>query len=122
MSLEFKSSGPIYLQLMQEFKKEIVSEIRKPGDKIESVRDLSRSLGVSPGTIQRAFLEMEREGLLYTKRTNGRYVTQDTARIDQLRRQFMMEMVADFVEQMRESGVKDTEILDNVQQYLEGVS
>lgn len=118
--MEFKASEPIYIQIMEEIKRQIVSGERGPGDKVEPVRDLARTLGVNPNTVQRAFSELEREGLMYTERTSGRYITADRARLLRVREQSLMQTVADFVGHMRLSGLADIDIVGLVRQYIDG--
>nr|WP_242822105.1 GntR family transcriptional regulator [Ethanoligenens harbinense] len=118
--MEFRASEPIYTQIMDEIKRQIVSGERGPGDKVEPVRDLARMLGVNPNTVQRAFSELEREGLMYTERTSGRYITADRERVSRVREQSLMQTVADFVGRMRQSGLMDTDIVGLVQQYMDG--
>ena len=120
MDMEFKSSEPIYIQIMAEIKREIVSGEREAGAKIEPVRDLARTLGVNPSTVQKAFSELEREGLMYTERTSGRYITTKEERIRQLRGDSLMQTVADFVDLMRRSGLTPEEIEKMVHEYLKG--
>ncbi|ADU26172.1 transcriptional regulator, GntR family [Ethanoligenens harbinense YUAN-3] len=120
MDVEFRASEPIYTQIMDEIKRQIVSGERGPGDKVEPVRDLARMLGVNPNTVQRAFSELEREGLMYTERTSGRYITADRERVSRVREQSLMQTVADFVGRMRQSGLMDTDIVGLVQQYMDG--
>ncbi|AVQ95310.1 GntR family transcriptional regulator [Ethanoligenens harbinense] len=120
LDVEFRASEPIYTQIMDEIKRQIVSGERGPGDKVEPVRDLARMLGVNPNTVQRAFSELEREGLMYTERTSGRYITADRERVSRVREQSLMQTVADFVGRMRQSGLMDTDIVGLVQQYMDG--
>ena len=120
LDVEFKPSEPLYLQIMNRLKRQIVSGRRKPGDKVEPVRELAQMLAVNPGTVQRAFSELEREGLLYTERTSGRYITTDSGRIRRLREELVGQIVADFVGHMRKTGVADGEILELVRRYLQG--
>ncbi|MBQ2369863.1 MAG: GntR family transcriptional regulator, partial [Peptococcaceae bacterium] len=66
MRMEFQSNIPIYLQIMDDIKQQIVSGKLKPGDKLASVRDLAMQYGVNPNTMQKALSELEWEKLLYT--------------------------------------------------------
>lgn len=68
MTIEFDNNLPIYLQIMNYMKKQIIIGKLGPGDKIESVRDLALELQINPNTIQRTFQELEREGIVETKR------------------------------------------------------
>lgn len=85
MPIEFDPAKPIWLQLVSEFSRRLVVGQWLPGERIPGVRDLATELGVNPNTIQRALAEMERDGLCRSERTSGRFVTDDPARIDQLR-------------------------------------
>jgi DNA-binding transcriptional regulator YhcF (GntR family) len=81
----FHAETPIYLQLMDEIKGQIAAGKLGPGEKIASIRELAAFYAVNPNTVQRALLELEREGLLSTKRASGKTVTEDTVMIHQLR-------------------------------------
>ena len=85
--MEFQSNTPIYLQLIDMLKLQIVSGRLKPGDKLPSVRDLAMEYGVNPNTMQKALGQLEWEKLVYTVRTTGRYVTEDAASIQALRKE-----------------------------------
>jgi DNA-binding transcriptional regulator YhcF (GntR family) len=81
----FNAETPIYLQLMDEIKGQIAAGKLGPGEKIASIRELAAFYAVNPNTVQRALLELEREGLLSTKRASGKTVTEDTVMIHDLR-------------------------------------
>ena len=85
MAESFVTGAPIYLQIAQRFKQDIACGALGPGEKVVPVRELALLLGVNPNTMQRALAELEREGLLYSERTAGRYVTSDTGLIQSLR-------------------------------------
>src|SRR5699024_935131 len=85
MSFEFDNNKPIYLQLVDIIKLKIISKELKPGSKLSSVRDMAQEFGVNPNTMQRALSELERENLLYSQRTSGRFVTDNEDNINQLR-------------------------------------
>ena len=70
---------PIYMQIMDRIRAAIVSGELRPGAKVATVRELAEDFGVNPNTMQRALSELEREGLLISERTSGRFVTHDTA-------------------------------------------
>ncbi|MDR0554162.1 MAG: GntR family transcriptional regulator [Treponema sp.] len=81
----FHGETPIYLQLMEVIKGQIAAGKYKPGEKISSIRELAAFYTVNPNTVQRALMELEREGLLYTRRASGKLVTEDEALIHKLR-------------------------------------
>ena len=85
MGEQFDASRPIYAQLVERLKARILAGTYPPGGHLDSVRDLAADAGVNPNTMQRALAQLETEGLVRTERTAGRYVTEDTALIEQLR-------------------------------------
>lgn len=83
MSWNFDEKSPIYAQIAQHIKMQIVSQEIKSGDQLPTVREYAENAGVNPNTMQRAFTELEREGMVYSQRTAGRYVTDDQELISQ---------------------------------------
>ena len=79
------NDAPIYAQLIRQIRAGIVSGAFSPGERLPSVRDLAMEAGVNPNTMQRALTELERDGLVYSQRTSGRYVTEDRAAIAEAR-------------------------------------
>lgn len=86
MGLVFDPTRPIYLQIMEEIKKRAVRGEIPPGGQIPSVRDLAKQMGVNPNTVARAYLELERDGFVFTRRGQGTFITQDPQRIEQERK------------------------------------
>ena len=104
MAWSFSPDRPIYLQLQEQIKLSIVSGRRPPGGKLPAVRDLAEEAAVNPNTVQRALTELEREGLVYTQRTNGRFVTEDTVVIEKTKNELAMELVDAFLGKMATLG------------------
>ena len=77
MDWNFRNDQPIYSQLTQRLTEAIVSGIYAPGEKLPSVRELAVEAGVNPNTVQRALSELERDGLVFSQRTAGRFVTEN---------------------------------------------
>ena len=86
-----------------------------------SVRDLAAEASVNPNTMQRAFAELERMGLVYSRRTSGRFITEDQEMINTLRAEIATEKVKVFFEAMQQLGFSKEETLSLVGQYLETV-
>jgi DNA-binding transcriptional regulator YhcF (GntR family) len=82
----FQSDRPIYIQLKEQLELNIISGAYPPGMKLPSVRDMASEASVNPNTLQKALSELEREGLVYTQRTSGRYVTEDEKMIMQAKK------------------------------------
>ena len=95
--MEFDNNLPIYIQIMNYLKKQIISGQLKEGDKLYSVRELSSKLKVNPNTIQRSYQELEREELVYTQRGLGTFVTEDKDVILKLKKEMASQIVKDFL-------------------------
>ena len=104
MKWVFHGDAPIYTQLMEQLKAAIVSGQLAPGEKLPPVRDLSAEAGVNPNTMQRALMELEREGLLYARRTVGRFVTEDRTAIDSAREELARRYIRGFLQSMEGLG------------------
>lgn len=104
MSEQFDAGRPIYAQLVERLKARILAGTYPPGGHLDSVRDLAAAAGVNPNTMQRALAQLESEGLVRTERTSGRYVTEDTNLIEQLRAAAAHDIAADFLKKMRSIG------------------
>ena len=77
MNYIFDNERPIYIQLVELIRIDIVSGKYEKGSKLPSVRELALTMKVNPNTMQKALVELENEKLIYTERTNGKYVTED---------------------------------------------
>ena len=86
MEWQLGADAPIYSQLVANMKLAIVSGRFSPGARLASVRDLAVDAGVNPNTMQRALQELEREGMVFSQRTAGRFVTEDEAVINEAKR------------------------------------
>lgn len=111
MTLVFDNNMPIYIQIMNYVKKQIITGKLSPGDKIESVRDLALELQINPNTIQRTFQELEREGIVETRRGLGRFVTSKESTIMQIKKEMAGELLERFVQGMKELGFGKDDII-----------
>ncbi len=112
MNWTFRSDLPIYTQLVDRFVQGIASGAMAPGARLSSVRDLATEAGVNPNTMQRALQELERQGLVYSQRTAGRYVTEDTERISSVRKTVARTELRRFLAAMNELGYDKDEIIN----------
>ena len=115
MPWEFRSDLPIYAQIITQIQQRIVTGQLQPGDRLPSVRDLAAEAGVNPNTMQRAMTELERQGLVHSQRTAGRFVTEDGATIRKLREDLARTQVQDFLVAMGQLGFAPQEIADLIQ-------
>jgi len=114
MNYKFDNNIPIYIQLVEILKKEIVSGIKEPGERLESVRDLSFKLKVNPNTLQKALSELEDMKLIYTERTNGKFVTNDYKLINKFKDKYANELIDKFINDMDSIGIKKNEIINYI--------
>lgn len=119
MAWELDSDRPIYAQLVERIQMQIVSGYYEPGGRLPSVRELAATAAVNPNTMQKAFAELERSGLIVTQRTNGRTVTEDTELIGRIRQQLAQAHLEEFFGKMKELGYTQSQIMEQTQQYLQ---
>ena len=111
MEWSFHSNQPIYTQLIEQLTLAILSGEYPTGGKLPAVRELAAEAGVNPNTMQRALAEMEREGLMFTNRTSGRYVTEDREMIGKVREQIAGERITEFLSGMSQLGFTEQDIV-----------
>lgn len=90
----------------------------KQGEQLPTVRDYAQEAGVNPNTMQRAFTELEREGIVFSRRTAGRFVTEDADLIEEKRAELAQDEIANFMLNMENIGFSDREILAEIDSYL----
>lgn len=103
---------PIYLQIMDKMKHRIVTGTWAAGERIPSVRDLAIEFGVNPNTMQRALTELEREGMLFSERTAGRFVTNSAEAIASMRKTMADSLMQSFWLSMEQLGFTHKEVAD----------
>ncbi|QSF47201.1 GntR family transcriptional regulator [Paenibacillus tianjinensis] len=118
MTIEFDNNQPIYLQIMNYLKGEIITGKLKPGDKIPSVRELAAELQINPNTVQRTFQELEREEIVETRRGMGRYVTGKEDTIMNIKREMAQDILDRFIRGMQELGFESEEIVKAVEENI----
>lgn len=104
MQWNIRNDVPVYAQLIEHITLAIITGEFPPGGKLPSVRELAADAGVNPNTMQRAFAELERGGLVQTQRTAGRTVTEEAARIERAKEKFAAAAIETYWEAMRRLG------------------
>jgi len=107
----FDNERPIYIQLIEKIRLEIISGKLKSNERIPAVRELALTARVNPNTMQKALMELEKEGLVYTERTNGKYVTEDEQLIEKIKKEFAQEKVNNYLKDMENLGISYEEAL-----------
>ena len=105
MDWQIRDDAPIYSQLVAQIKLGIAAGT------LASVRDLAAEAGVNPNTMQRALQELERQGLVYSQRTSGRFVTEDREMIETAKSSLAAEQVRSFLDAMARLGYMRDDIL-----------
>lgn len=119
MNFIFDNDRPIYVQLVEQVKLYIVSGRLEPGARLPSVRELALQTQVNPNTMQKALTELESEKLIYTERTNGKFVTEDKELILKIRKELANEKVEKFYKDMEKLGLTKQETNNYLQRLGE---
>lgn len=117
---KFNTETPIYLQIMEQIKTQIAAGNLKPGQKMPAVREIAIEAGVNPNTVQKALAELEREGLLYSERTSGRYVSDVKGRTQSMQEELSKQYMEAFTENMKKLGFTPSEAAKQYSEYVRG--
>lgn len=121
MAWKFHNNAPIYIQIMEEIKLRIAKGVLKPGDKVPPVRDLAMNAGVNPNTMQKALSELEREGVLYSERTAGRFVSELSDGEHKMKEDISLKLLDTYVKGMTDLGFDKREIISELEKYLNSI-
>ncbi|HPF83326.1 MAG TPA: GntR family transcriptional regulator [Bacilli bacterium] len=114
MNLNFENNIPIYIQLVEKIELDIISNKLKTGERLKSVRELAILYKVNPNTIQKALGELEEKGLIYTERTNGKFVTEDQKQINKIKDKILNEKINNFLQDIRYIGLTKKELIEYI--------
>ena len=117
MEYTFDNNIPIYIQLLEYLKIYLISGTFKCGEKLPSVRDFAVTFKVNPNTMQKALVELENMKLIYTERTNGKFVTKDEKLIEKLKDEYAMTLAKSYFQGMKRIGLGKADSI----KYLEGI-
>jgi len=112
----FDNERPIYIQLVEKLRMEIISGKLKPGEKIPSVREFAIIARVNPNTMQKALVQLEDEGLIFTERTNGKFVTENKELIEKIKKELAVENVKKYLKDMEDLGINCEEAFAYLQE------
>ena len=119
MAWNLQSDRPIYAQLVEQIQRMIVTGVFPAGSRLPSVRELAVEAAVNPNTMQRALARLEEDGLLYTQRPSGRYVTEETNRIMQAKEAMAGELIRQFIENMEKLGYTREQAVELIKRQKE---
>ena len=112
----FSPNVPIYLQLMDEMKRMVLSGEWPPGQKIPAVRDLALTFTVNPNTMQRALSELEHDGFVTTNRTAGRTVTTDEGLVTRMKESIAKKSIEKFIKEMAAIGYSADDVVKMIKE------
>lgn len=118
MPWDLDNNRPIYLQLMEKIQQDIISGVYHAGDRLPSVRELALEASINPNTMQKALSELERNGLVHTQRTSGRFITEDKTMLKQLKTELAAVHIQDFLNTMKQLGFPPEEILELIEKTI----
>ncbi len=120
MNVKFNNRDPVYLQVIRNFKEKIANGELVPGDEIPSRRELANMLKINPNTAQRAYKEMEEQGLIHTEKNHPSKITTDMKILGMVREELLVEAVDTFVASVRSINVPVDELLNLVKTKYAG--
>src|SRR5215218_4119983 len=115
VNLDPNDGRPLYLQIMDEVRREIVVGTLRAEDPLPSVRELAGELVVNPRTVSQAYQELEREGVIYVRRGQGTFVSPTVRRTAGARRGLALAVAKRALLEARRSGVDVEELVTMIQ-------
>ena len=116
MAWKFTSDKPVYLQIAERLTKSVLAGDYKPGEQIPSVRQLALEAAVNPNTVQRAFTELENSGIVISRNTIGRFVTEDTQTLEACRNQLAKSLVKEFMQNMNHLSISTEQAIKIIEE------
>ncbi len=114
--MNFQTDRPIYLQVIDDIKRQMLSGELKVGQKLPSTRDLARIYQINPNTASRVYREMEQEELCFTQRGTGTFITEDEQIWKKLRTDMAEENLRSFCHRMKSLGFSEEETVELVRE------
>ncbi|RFA31950.1 GntR family transcriptional regulator [Virgibacillus dokdonensis] len=116
MKINFNRREPVYVQVVRHFKQQIATNMLEPGQEIPSRRELAGKLKINPNTVQRAYKEMEEQGLIYTERNLPSKITRNEQVLQAVREELIMDAVDQFVTTVQSVQVPFDEVITIVKE------
>lgn len=116
MNFNFDNDRPIYIQLVEQLKLYIVTGKVSPGSRLPSVREFAMQTKVNPNTVQKALMELENDKLIYTERTNGKFITTDEKLIEKTKKELANKKVQTYLSDMEKLDFSKIEAITYLQE------
>ena len=117
--MEYNTSAPIYLQVINELKKKMVKGELMPGEKMPSGRDLAVEYKVNQNRAARIYRELEAQGYCFTRRGIGTFVSEEESMFQDLKKEMALELVKNFMHEMDGLGFEKGDIIEQIADYKE---
>ncbi len=117
--MEYNNNLPIYLQVINQIKKDMIQGRLPMGEKLPSTRELAVQYQINPNTAVRVYKEMEQSGMCFTKRGLGTFVTEDVEVITKMKEEMAEELLESFVKEMIDLGFSKEELITIIEKRLE---
>ena len=117
--MEFNAAIPIYLQVITMIKRDIVTGELQLGAKMPSVRDMALQYTINPNTASRVYKELENEGICFTRRGMGTFVTEEKEKVKQLKEEMASELMKQFLDGMKQLGISEEEAIQMIKEKTE---
>lgn len=114
---KIEGNRPVYTQLLEQIENRIISGEYPLGSKLPSVRELAAEAAVNPNTMQKALMELERNGLVYTQRTVGRYITEDAEKLKEIKANNAKELISEFLSKMKNIGLNKEDTIALIENF-----
>lgn len=121
MYRDLDRNAPMFLQIFNKIKKDILGAKHPPNTQIPTVRQLACDMSVNPNTVQKALQLLEDEGLIVTHGTMGKFVTSDVGRIEQIKRQVQEDTLRGWLSELHMLGITNADILEFIKKEENGV-
>ena len=118
--VHFDERSPIYEQIVMQVCRSLIKGELVPSQRIPSIRELAMQLQVNTNTVQRAYQEMERRQLIYSKRGTGYFISEGENMVQEIKTEIVKDVVTRFLEEMRSLGFDDNQIKNELENFKGG--
>lgn len=108
--VDLKSRTPIYEQLVENISRMVLFGVLSPNESMPSVRQLASELGINPNTIQKAYAELERRGIIYSSPGRGSFVSDDVSALTEKRSLELKESLRSILSEAKNLGIKREDV------------
>lgn len=119
MAWSFSTDRPVYIQIADRIQKSVLSGEYQAGEQIPTVRQLALEAAVNPNTVQHAFTELENAGIIISKGTLGRFVTEDEQVVQAVREKIARRLTKAFVAEMGQLSISPQQAVELIREVSE---